>query len=147
MHNRNIYKLHFDIFPMVLKKIKEGFSKMFGKNNSEADYIEIDLGQELKKNKILIRPFILKQFDDINEILNTLREGYTIAVIDIKPLKSKDVIELKRAISKIKKTAEALEGSIAGFGENIIIVTPSFAEIYKAEAIKLPESKDKLETY
>jgi SepF-like predicted cell division protein (DUF552 family) len=113
---------------MVFKKIKELFSGI----SSEADYVEIDLGQETKKSKVLVRPFILKQFDDINEILNTLREGYTIAVIDIRPLKTKDVIELKRAISKIKKTSEALEGSIAGFGENIIIVTPSFAEIHKA---------------
>jgi len=113
---------------MVFKKIKE----LFGGISSEADYVEIDLGQEARKSKVLVRPFILKQFDDINEILNTLREGYTIAVIDIRPLKTKDVIELKRAISKIKKTAEALEGSIAGFGENIIIVTPSFAEIHKA---------------
>ena len=44
----------------------------------------------------------------------------------------KDIIELKRSVAKIKKTIEALEGEIAGFGENIIIVTPSFAEIHKA---------------
>ncbi|MBM3233495.1 cell division protein SepF [Candidatus Pacearchaeota archaeon] len=113
---------------MVLKKLKEMFTGV----STEADYVEIDLGQEARKSKVLVRPFILRQFDDINEILNTLREGYTIAVIDIRPLKTKDVIELKRAISKVKKTAEALEGSIAGFGENIIIVTPSFAEIHKA---------------
>jgi len=79
-----------------------------------------------------VRPFVLKSFEDVNPILNSLREGYAIAVIDIKPLKAKDVIELKRAISKIKKTADALEGSIAGFGENIILVTPQFADIYKA---------------
>jgi len=58
----------------------------------------------------------------------------------MKPLRGKDVVELKRAISKIKKTVEALEGTIAGFGENTLIVTPSFAEIYKAPmAPKAPE--------
>jgi len=31
-------------------------------------------------------------------------------------LKSKDIIELKRAVSKIKKTVDAMEGTIAGFG-------------------------------
>ncbi len=96
------------------------------------EYIEIDLGREEKKSKVMVRPFVLKSFEDINSILNSLREGYTIAVIDIKPLRSKDIIELKRAISKIKKTADALEGSIAGFGENIIIVTPQFADIHKS---------------
>lgn len=114
--------------------IKEGLSKIFGsKPSSEADYVELDVaGQEAKKSKVLVRPFVLKTFDDVTPILNALREGYTIAIVDIKPIKNKDVIELKRAIAKIKKTADALEGSIAGFGENIIIVTPPFAEIYKA---------------
>jgi len=117
---------------------------------AESDYVEIDVGQEMKKAKILVRPFVLKQFEDVNEILNALREGYTIAVIDIKPLKTKDVIELKRAISKIKKTSEALEGGIAGFGENLVIVTPSFAEIHKP-GINMPkapaEGLDNFETY
>jgi SepF-like predicted cell division protein (DUF552 family) len=134
---------------MVMKKIKEGFSKVFGSPTTESDYIEIDLNAtEPKKNKVLVRPFVLKKFDDISEILNTLREGYTIAIIDIKPLKTKDVIELKRAISKIKKTIEALEGTIAGFGDNVLIVTPSFAEIYRApQAPKIPDNLDKLDTY
>lgn len=101
-------------------------------NEPVDEYIEIDLGKEVKKSKVIVRPFVLKSFEDINPILNSLREGYTIAVIDIKPLRSKDIIELKRAISKIKKTADALEGSIAGFGENIIIVTPQFADIHKS---------------
>lgn len=133
---------------MVMKKIKDGLSRVFKSQPSESEYVEIDLGQEAKKSKIMVRPFVLKQFDDINEILNSLREGYSIAVIDMKPLRAKDVVELKRAISKIKKTVEALEGSIAGFGESTLIVTPAFAEIYKAQqAPKMPESIDKLDKY
>jgi SepF-like predicted cell division protein (DUF552 family) len=130
---------------MVFKKIKE----MFGAPSSQSEYVEIDVGQEVKKAKVVVRPFVLKTFEDVNEILNALREGYTIAVIDIKPLKTKDVIELKRAISKIKKTAEALEGGIAGFGENLIIITPNFAEIYKGPSISIPKDQaaDNLETY
>lgn len=108
------------------------FKKMFGKEDSN-EYVEIDLNAvEPADNKVLVKPFVLRQFEDINDILNSLRDGYTIAVIDIKPLKTKDVIELKRAVSKIKKTIDALEGSIAGFGEHTIIATPQFAEIYKA---------------
>ncbi len=125
-----------------------GFSlrDVFKKESSDDDYVEIDLehGKE-SKEKIRVRPFTLRKFDDVNEILNSLREGYTIAVIDIKPLKSKDIIELKRAISKIKKTTEALEGSIAGFGEHTILATPSFAEVYKAPV--KPEKKDPVSFY
>lgn len=99
-------------------------------SGEESDYVEIDLGQDKKETKVSVRPFVLRKFDDINDVLNSLREGYTIAVIDIQTLRKKDVIELKRAISKIKKTTEALEGNITGFGENIVIATPSFAQIH-----------------
>jgi SepF-like predicted cell division protein (DUF552 family) len=110
--------------------IRDFLSRIF-KKEVEPEYIEIDLGPEPKKSKVQVRPFVLKKFEDIPEILNALREGYTIAVIDMRPLREKDIIELKRSISKLRKTAEALEGSITGFGENIVIVTPNFAEIYR----------------
>ena len=100
--------------------------RMMGKSdNYSPDFIEIDIDQEKSESKILIKTFVLRVYEDITPILNALREGYTIAIIDIKTLKSKDVIELKRAISKIKKTVEALDGKIAGFGENTVIATPS----------------------
>lgn len=144
--NRNIYKLIGFNFKMVFKKIKDGFSRLMGSSREEPEYIEIDLGQEAKKSKVMVRPFVLKKFEDVNDILNSLREGYTIAVVDIRPLKSKDIIELKRAIAKIKKTADALEGNIAGFGESIILVTPQFAEIYRsAGKIESIEKKDMFE--
>lgn len=116
---------------MVIKKLK----RVLGKKE-EPEYIEIDVGKEIKKTKIIVKPFSLKSFDDVTKILNALREGYTIAIIDIHPLRSKDLIEVKRAVAKIKKTVEALEGDIAGFGENIIIATPSFAEVYKGDKIE-----------
>ncbi len=122
------------------------FKRMLGRDDElSPDFIEIDLEQEKSDSKILIKTFTLKVYEDINPILNSLREGYTIAVIDIKHLKSKDVIELKRAISKIKKTVEALEGKIAGFGENTIIATPSKVfDIQKGatEVIDTPKSED-----
>ena len=130
---------------MVIKKIKEGLAKVFARSKEPVeDYIEIDLGRDaIRKSKIIIRPFILKVFEDINPILNILREGYTIGIIDIKQIKSKDIVELKRAIAKLKKTADALEGSVSGFGENTIIAAPSFAEIYKGETIRSVESVER----
>ena len=115
---------------MVFEKIKRAFSNSINEFDDE-EYLEIDLGQEKTNKKVLVKLFALKQYEDVNQILNALRDGYTIAIIDIKILKQKDSIELKRAVSKIKKTVDALEGSIAGFGEDIVIATPSFARIYK----------------
>ena len=126
------------------------FKKMMGRDDEfSPDFIEIDLEQEKSDSKILIKTFALKIYEDINPILNALREGYTIAVIDIRTLKSKDVIELKRAISKIKKTVEALDGKIAGFGENTVIATPSKVfDIQKGdvETTNIPK-KDEIERF
>lgn len=99
--------------------------KRKAEEKSENEFIEIDLEQEKSNDKIYVKTFALKVYEDINPILDCLRTGYNIAVIDISPLKGKDVIELKRAISKIKKTVDALEGKIAGFGQNCVIATPS----------------------
>lgn len=118
------------------------FKKIFGggaETPESPEYIEVDVGKEGKKVNIVVRPFVLKTFDDVSRILEVLREGYTIALIDIKPLKQKDVVELKRAISKLKKTVDALEGNIAGFGENTIVATPPFVDIYRGEKLRKVE--------
>ena len=97
------------------------------------DYVELGPEKEEGKAKIVVRPFVIEDFDDIKPILDSLREGYTIALINIKPLKEKDLIELKRAINKLKKTTDAIEGDIAGFGEDYIVVTPSFASVHRTK--------------
>jgi len=127
---------------MVFERIKKSLSGVMGSEEQQPEYIEIDLGKEVKKAKVIVRPFVLRSFEDVTPILNALREGYTIAVIDFKALKAKDIIELKRAISKIKKTVDALEGSISGFGENIIIATPEFAEIYRSKSSSKLSAED-----
>lgn len=130
---------------MVFDKIKKAFSNSIKGEPDEDEYLEIDLGQEEKEEKVLVKLFTLKNYDEVNDILNALRSGYTIAVIDIKILRQRDSIELKRAISKIKKTIDALEGSIAGFGENIVIATPSFAKVHKEASKPKEEKKSRFE--
>lgn len=119
---------------MVFKRIRDSFKGGSDEEELGDEYLEIDLNEKEKDQKVLVKLFVLKQYDDVTQILNALREGYTIAVIDIRTLRKKDSIELKRAISKIKKTTDALEGNIAGFGENTVIATPSFAKIHKDES-------------
>ncbi|MCF7862165.1 cell division protein SepF [Candidatus Woesearchaeota archaeon] len=120
----------------TLQKISNHFKKSFGSDpepvdDYEEEYVELDSKTEESKAKINVRPFTLDDFSDIKPILDCLREGYTIALINIRPLKDKDLIELKRAINKLKKTCQAIEGDVAGFGEDWIVAVPSFAEIYR----------------
>jgi len=97
------------------------------------DYVEIDtnLSSKMGKTKISIRPFVITDFGDIKPVLDSLREGMTVALVNIKQLKERDIVELKRAVNKLKKTCDAIEGDIAGFGEDWIVVTPSFAQIHR----------------
>lgn len=99
----------------------------------EDEYVELDTEtQSFEDQSVIVRPFNLEDFDDVKPILDVLREGATIALVNIKTLKDKDMVELKRAISKLKKTCDAIKGDIAGLGEDYIIVVPSFAEIYRS---------------
>ena len=123
-------------------------SEMF--EESEQGYVE--LGNETNvdtRSKLMVRPFVIEEFEGIKPILDSLREGHTIALINIKPLKDKDLVELKRAINKLKKTCDALDGDIAGFGDNWIAAVPSFAYIYrgpKAAAKEAVSAGKKAET-
>lgn len=101
---------------------------------SQDEYVELnaDMTPDVKGGKVIVRSFSLEDFSDIKPVLDVLREGYTICLVNIKPLKEKDLVELKRAINKLKKTCEAMEGDIAGFGDDYIVITPSFASIYRS---------------
>ena len=118
----------------VFSKIK---NKILGIPEEEEfidDYVEIDSKKDIStgaKTKIVVKPFVIQDFTDIKEPLDALREGYTIALVNIKALKDKDIVELKRAVTKLKKTCDAIDGDIAGFGEDWIVVTPSFAHVYR----------------
>ena len=94
------------------------------------DYLEIDSEQQpAKKAKVLVKPFIIREFQDVKLVLDALRDGYTIALVNIKPIKDKDIIELKRVVNKLKKTCDAIDGDIAGFGEDWLVATPNFASV------------------
>ena len=103
---------------------------------NEEEYLELDTESEYSGSKIIVRPFVIDDFSDIKPILDSLRDGQTIALVNIKSLKDKDLVELKRAINKLKKTCDAIEGDIAGFGDDYIVITPRFAEIYRTDQSK-----------
>ncbi len=96
------------------------------------EYVELDHSKE-EKSRVIVRPYVMEEFEDIKGILDSLREGSTIALINIRPLKDKDLVELKRAINKLRKTCDAIEGDIAGFGEDYIVAVPYFAQIHRAK--------------
>ncbi len=131
-------------FKMVkfLSKIKEKINDLLSceeeekiLSDADEDYVELDTDRVVEGKKILVRTYSIGDFTDLKPILEHLREGQTIAIINIKTLKDKDLVELKRAINKLKKTTDAIDGDIAGFGEDYIIVTPSIAKVHRGEEV------------
>lgn len=124
--------------------------KLFGERKDEffdesgSDYMEITPPEGGPKTKVIIKSFVINEFQDIKPAIDALREGYTIGLVNIRPLKEKDIIELKRAISKLKKTCDAVEGDIAGFGEDWIVITPGFVEVHRHPSA--PSAPSKLPT-
>lgn len=112
---------------------KDSYDEETASDESE-EYVELDSSKASDAGqKIIVKPFVLEDFTDIKQILDALREGNTICLVNIRPLKEKDLIELKRAINKLKKTCDAIEGDIAGFSDDYIVITPSFAQIYRSK--------------
>ena len=126
------------IFSQIKGKLQrsESIEDEFVENPQEG-YVELGTDQANEHgDKTLVRPFTLEDFEDIKTILDALREGNIVALINIKPLKEKEITELKRAVAKLRKTCDALGGEIAGFTEDLVIATSNDAKIYKAKSVK-----------
>ncbi len=115
----------------IIDRLKESMKR---EEQDEDTYMELDADKAPEHDeKLFVRPFIIDDFSDLKPILDSLREGNTIALINIRPLREKDLLELKRAVAKVKKTVEAINGDIRGFGEDHLIVVPSFIQIAKQQ--------------
>lgn len=102
-------------------------------NNSEEtviedDFVELDAKTTDENRKVVVRAETLREFDDVEEVQNRLRDNQ-IVWVNIKPLKQKDMSKLKRAVKRLKKTVRSVDGDIAGVDEDWIVITPSYAEI------------------
>lgn len=130
------------LFSKIKKKLLGSGEELYNEEYTGSEYVEIDTAKDIgRKAKIQVKPFVISDFTDIKDTLDALREGYTIALVNIKPLKDKDLVELKRAINKLKKTTDAINGEIAGFGEDYIVATPSFVEIYRTKETRTVEER------
>lgn len=126
---------------MVRKHLREIKESLFDKKRktisveNEPDYIELEPDAYADRTaRIYVKYFVLTDYADIKPILDSIREGYTIAMVRISPLKHKDMLELKRAINKIKNTMDAIDGTVVGVDEEYIVAVPGFVEVVRGES-------------
>ena len=122
----------------MIDKVKnaiEGFKKRLPGDAGETageDFIELKpTTGELGGAKIVVKYFTLSDFAEVKEVLDSLRDGYTIAFVKIKPLRERNLNELRRAIDKIKKTCFALEGEVVGLEEDWIVAVPPYVKVFR----------------
>ena len=93
--------------------------------------INADIDGVVFLNQNIIRDFLDITwdiyFDKIDEVL-PLADFLYLAVPETE--ETKGLINKER-LDKLKKTCDAIDGDIAGFGEDWIVVTPSFAEVHR----------------
>lgn len=127
---------------MVFKELKKFTEKLVGTtrlsydediDSTEDEYIEVREDKGKQKEKLKIKYFIINDYNDIKGIIDYVREGNAIIFANIKPLRNRDLTELKRAIQKIRKTCEAVGGDIVGLEENFILVYPDFVTVSKED--------------
>jgi SepF-like predicted cell division protein (DUF552 family) len=97
----------------------------------EEGYIEVTPTHETEEVKVFVRVFVLKDVSDVKAVVDTLREGNYIVFVDVRRLRDKEIVELKKVVNRIKKTVEAMNGDIISVGNEWIIATPSFVRIYR----------------
>ncbi len=109
----------------IFDKIKQKEPEMEGE-----EYVELDFDEGKPQKQVLIHIEKLMDFADTDRIMRKVRDG-NIILVKIKELKSKDITELKRSIEKIRKTCTAIDGDVAGIGEEWLIITPSYARVHR----------------
>ena len=89
----------------MINKLKNTFSSFksgFPKERDDElkeDFVELSAKNgELGGAKLVVKCFTLSDFAEVKDILDSLRDGYTIAFIKIRPLKERNLNELRRAI-------------------------------------------------
>lgn len=97
-------------------------------NVVDDDFVELDAKRSEKDEKVVIRAETLTEFGDVESVQEHLRNDH-IVWVNIKPLKKKDMADLKRAVKRLKKTIKAVEGDMAGVDEEWIVVCPGYAKI------------------
>ncbi len=116
---------------MGLDFLKSSNEETTSENVIEDDFVELDAQTSERDEKVVIRAATLKEFGDVEEVQEHLRNKH-IVWVNIQPLKNKDMADLKRAVKRLKKTVSAVDGDMAGVDEEWIVACPGYATIHRS---------------
>lgn len=106
----------------VAKWLKNQLSRIDGSEDEGDDYVALE--SRKYQNKLQVRTYALTEFEDVKKISKCVREGQSVVLVDLKPLKEKDIIDLKRSVNKLKALTQEVQGDIAGLSGDWVVMTP-----------------------
>ncbi len=115
---------------MVIEKVLEKFKA--NKSETDEEFVELDENKAQDDSRIGVMVQELRDFLDTDRIQQLVREG-NVVFVKIKDLRNRDAAELKKSVDKLRKTCLAMNGDIAGIDEDFLVLTPSFARVYRGE--------------
>lgn len=106
---------------------------IFGKGKSEAqgpqELLELDWGPSRSPGSLNLKVMGIDSFDDVDNVLDMLREKENIVVMKIRSTLATDKTEVRRAIRRVQKTTYAIGGDIIGLSEDLILIAPPSVSI------------------
>ncbi len=94
------------------------------------DRVELDEDVFREERHVGVVVENLKAFSDAEKIQDMIREG-KVVFLRIREMRETDINELKRAVEKLKKTVYASNGDIVGVEEDMLIICPPSAKIFR----------------
>jgi uncharacterized protein len=117
--------------PEVDKK-KSELDKIKSEVSPDDDFVELNTSHFDEKMGVTVKIDNLDSYVDTERIQSMLRNGNVI-FLRIRGLREKDINELKKAVEKLRKTCSAMNGDIVGIDEDYLIITPSFARVFRGK--------------
>ncbi|MFZ8801096.1 MAG: cell division protein SepF [Candidatus Nanopusillus sp.] len=103
-------------------------------------YVEVVPTQKAEEVKIYVRVFRIKDPSEVKAVVDSLRERNYIVFVDISGLNTgKDLVEVKKVVSRIKSVVDAIGGDIAAVSKDWIIATPSYVKIWRGHQMSAVE--------
>jgi len=110
------------------------------KKETSDQYVEVIPTQKTEEVKIYVRVFRIKDPSEVKAVVDSLRERNYIVFVDISGLNTgKDLVEVKRVVSRIKSVVDAIGGDIAAVSKDWIIATPPYVRIWRGHQMSAVE--------
>ena len=84
--------------------------------------------------RVYLKALPLRSLDDVDTIKQEVRLG-NILILKISPLAKRSVEEVKMAVGDLFEFSRLIGGDIARLGEERVVITPSFVQIWRAKTV------------